>query len=142
MGARRRPIYDVLWAISVFRVDAIGFVQKNQISRIHISNVSVGGWAVLLYDFRFTLEMVFCSWPCYRNSDVSYESQGLIRGLLQLKADRRLTATQVREKLEIIIAGKPKVVNMDQFVPTMPCDAKKPKSKTSVKVGLASVKSV
>lgn len=71
----------------------------------------------------------------FRNSDVSFDSQALIKGLLQLKADRRLTATQVRQKLELIIAGKPSSINVDQLVPALPGDVPKcNKPKSTVKV--------
>lgn len=62
----------------------------------------------------------------YRNSEVSPESQSLIKGLLQLKTDRRLTATQVRDRIELIFASNPVLRSTDQCVPKMKCDEKKP----------------
>lgn len=39
----------------------------------------------------------------FRHSDISHESDKLIKGLLQLNPKQRLTATQVREQLETIL---------------------------------------
>lgn len=38
-----------------------------------------------------------------RNSEVSEEAEQIIKGLLQLNADRRFTATQVRVRLESLL---------------------------------------
>lgn len=49
------------------------------------------------------------------NSDISIEAEQIIQGLLQLNAERRLTATKVRQRLERLI--KSKTSSSDRIVP-------------------------
>lgn len=52
-----------------------------------------------------------------RNCEISKDAEQIIKGLLQLNPEKRLTATQVREKLKVIIDGNSGIYNVDRIVP-------------------------
>lgn len=58
------------------------------------------------------------------NSDISIEAEQIIKGLLQLNAERRLTATKVRQRLERIIESASAVPNSDRIVPDVRTDTR------------------
>lgn len=65
--------------------------------------------------------IAFCTTYIYfRLTEISKESQDLIKGLFELQADARYTATQVRHKIEAIFASKPIPQTTDQLVPFLP----------------------
>lgn len=54
-----------------------------------------------------------------RNSEMSKATETIIKGLLQLNPEKRLTATQVREQLKAIIDLHNGIGNKDHLVPEM-----------------------
>lgn len=68
----------------------------------------------------------------FRNSDISEEAEQIIKGLLQLSPEQRLTASQVRDKLKLIIDCK-SVKDTDRLVPDINDDAAVPKSSATSK---------
>lgn len=55
-----------------------------------------------------------------RNCEVSNEAEHIVKELLQLNPEHRLTATQVREKLKAIIDSNASVQDVDRIVPQIP----------------------
>lgn len=54
----------------------------------------------------------------FRNSEISPKTEEIVKGLLHLNPEKRLTASQVKEKLKIIINASV-VQNMDSVVPEL-----------------------
>lgn len=53
----------------------------------------------------------------YRNCEISKATEQIIKGLLQLNPEKRLTATQVRVQLKAIIDASLNVRTTDHLVP-------------------------
>lgn len=53
------------------------------------------------------------------NNEVSKDAEQIIRGLLQLNPEKRLTATQVRENIKSIIDSYAGVQDVDRLVPDL-----------------------
>lgn len=51
-----------------------------------------------------------------RNSEISEEAEEIIKGLLQLNPNRRFTATQVRQRLDVLLK-KNILLSSDRHVP-------------------------
>lgn len=62
--------------------------------------------------------------------DVSFETQDLIRDMLEVHYKKRLTAAQVRASLDNMLAAKKKNVSSNQTVPTVQADPNVDKSKS------------
>lgn len=65
------------------------------------------------------------------NHEVSKDAEHIIRGLLQLNPEKRLTATQVRDNIKVIIDSYADVQDVDRLVPEMGAPDDSPSSHSS-----------